>query len=82
MLLGYSCIHECHAGLEADVAKFFLFYLMLVLSAVGAAAIAFTFSASCASVFSVANLLASLIFVFCMVCGHVHASSNMMHELF
>ena len=63
IIVGFSTIT---AGLQADVAKFFLFYLTLVLSAVGGAAIAFTFSAM-VSVFSVANLLTSLIFVFCMV---------------
>lgn len=52
--------------MQPDVYKFLLFYLTLSLTTIGAAAIAFTFSAM-VSVFAVANLLVSLVFVFYMV---------------
>ena len=54
------------AGFQHDVKKFLLFYLTLSLTSIGGAAIAYTFSAM-VSVFAVANLLVSLVFVFYMV---------------
>lgn len=53
-------------GLQPNIHKFLLFYLTLSLTTVAGAAIAFTFSAL-VSVFAVANLLVSLVFVFYMV---------------
>ena len=59
------CTQMC-VGFQTDVKKFFLFYLTLSLTSIGGAAIAYTFSAM-VSVFAVANLLVSLVFVFYMV---------------
>ena len=68
-ILRIAILHDCcifFAGFQPDISKFLLFYLTLCLTTIGGAAIAFTFSAL-VSVFAVAHLLVSLIFVFYMV---------------
>ena len=53
-------------GFQASVEKFLIFYLTLALTTVAGAAVAFTFSAM-VSVFSVANLMVTLVFILHMV---------------
>jgi hypothetical protein len=54
------------AGLQVDVAKFFIFFLTLFLTTMTASAICFTISAS-VRVFAIANLFCILVFIMSMV---------------
>ncbi len=58
------------AGFQLDAGKFGVYYLTLALTTMGGAALAFTCSAM-VSVFAVANLLVSLIFILYMVSSFV-----------
>ncbi len=60
------CVCIPHAGFQFDAARFGVFYLTLALTSMAGAALAFTCSAM-VSVFAVANLLVSLIFILYMV---------------
>ena len=67
----YICQMECalsliFVGFQISVEKFFIYYLTIALTTVAGAALAFTFSAM-VSVFAVANLLVSLVFILYMV---------------
>lgn len=62
-----SCMHYVIApGFQYDAGKFGIFFLTLLLTSMSGAALAFTCSAM-VSVFAVANLLVSLVFILYMV---------------
>ena len=61
------------AGFQYDAAKFGIFYLTLALTSTAGAALAFTMSAM-VSVFAVANLLVSLVFILYMVSKNIEIS--------
>ena len=56
------------SGLQNDAGKFFIFFLVLTLASVSAAAIAFSVSSSCSS-YGVANAVVSLPYIFMMLFG-------------
>ncbi|XP_064387241.1 broad substrate specificity ATP-binding cassette transporter ABCG2-like [Halichondria panicea] len=64
----FSAITYFMIGFQYDAAKFGVFYLTLALTSMAGAALAFTCSAM-VSVFAVANLLVSLIFILYMLFG-------------